>query len=98
MKSGQNDKKSGVFFFFFFQIYNKCFISEFFFKSYSTSSVCLQRTTKKALFLRFKVAIEHLFDNLVSGERNYCFEKSSGKSQLHFESKNLCEPCNQLFA
>ena len=81
MKSGKNDKKSWVF---FFQIYNKCFIREFFsvffFKSYSTSSVCLQCTTKKALFLRFKASIDHLFDNLESGGRNYCFGKSSGKS------------------
>ena len=67
---------------FFFQIYNKCFVSEFFFvfKSYSASSVCLQRTTKKALFLRFKVSVDHLFDNPEYGERNYCFGKSSGKS------------------
>ena len=70
--------------FFFFEIY-KCFLSEFFlffffFQSYSTSSSCLQSTTKKALFLRFKVSIDHLFDNLESGERNYCFGKSSGKS------------------
>ena len=70
--------------FFFFQIYNKCFFrdffSVFFFKSYSTSSVCLQCSTKKALFLRFKASIDHLFDNLESGGRNYCFGKSSGKS------------------
>ena len=85
-------------FFFFSNLQQVLYKWIFFFKSYSASSVCLQRTTKKALFLRFRVAIEHLFDNLVSGERNYCFEKSSGKSQLHFESKNLCEPCNQLFA
>ena len=29
--------------------------------------------------------IDHLFDNLVSGKRNYCFGKRSGK--------NLYEPC-----
>ena len=43
---------------FFFQSYNKCFISEFFFtfvKSYSISSICLQHTMKKALFLHYKI-------------------------------------------
>ena len=59
---------------------NFFFVFFFFFKSYSTSSVCLQRTTKKTLFLRFKSSVEHLFDNLESGERNYCFGKRSGKS------------------
>ena len=42
----------------FFQSYNKCFISEFFFtfvKSYSISSTCLQHTVKKALFLHYEI-------------------------------------------
>ena len=36
----------------------------------------------------FKVYIEHLFDNLASGKRNYCFGKRSKN-----RSKNLYEPC-----
>ena len=82
MKSGKNDKKSWVFFFPNLQqvLYKGIFFVFFCFKSYSTSSVCLQCTTKKALFLRFKASIDHLFDNLESGGRNYCFGKSSGKS------------------
>ena len=28
----------------------------------------------------FKVSIDHLFDNLESGKRNYCFQKNSRKS------------------
>ena len=32
---------------------------------------------KKALFLHFKVYVDHLFDNLKSGKRNYCFGKKS---------------------
>ena len=85
MKCGKNAKKSGVFFLFFLsnvqQVrYKLIFFFVFFFKSYSTTSVCFQRTTKKALFLRFKVSVDHLFDNLETGERNYCFGKSSGKS------------------
>ena len=66
--------------FFFFpnlqQVLYKGIFFGFFFKSYSTSSVCLQCTTKKALFLRFKASIDHLFDNLESGGRNYCVGKS----------------------
>ena len=55
-------------------------------KSYSISPVCLQRSTKKALLLAsFKVSTltDHLFDNLESGKRNYCF----GKKVLNFGSK-----------
>ena len=75
-------RKSHEFFFSNLQqvLYKWIFSFLFFFQSYSTSSSCLQSTTKKALFLRFKVSIDHLFDNLESGERNYCFGKSSGKS------------------
>ena len=35
----------------------------------------------------FKVSVDHLFDNLESGKRNYCFGKS-----LEFWMKNLYEP------
>ena len=46
-------------------------------KSYSISPVRLQRIVVKALFLRFcKVSIDHLFDNLESGKKIYCFGKS----------------------
>ena len=42
----------------------------------------------KGLFLRFfKVSVDHLFDNLESGKKNYCFGKS-----LEFWIKNLYEP------
>ena len=36
----------------------------------------------------FKVSINHLFDNLESGKRNYSFGKSLEKV-LHFGFKNL---------
>ena len=42
--------KSVEFFLFFFQSYSKC-LSDFFLRLGQT--ICLQRTTKKALFLRF---------------------------------------------
>ena len=49
-------------------------------KSYSMSSLRLQRIVKKALFLPFlEVSIDHLFDNLESGKKNYYFGKKSGK-------------------
>ena len=38
-----------------------------------------------------KVSINHLFDNLASGKRDYCVEKSMEKV-LNFGSKNLYEP------
>ena len=41
----------------------------------------------------FKVSIDHLFDILESGKRNYCFVKSLGKA-LNFRSKTLYEPCH----
>ena len=49
---------------------------------------------KKVLFLR---CVDHLFDNLESGKRNYCFGKSLEKV-LNFGSQNLYEPCNIIKA
>ena len=51
---GENGKSLKLLF--FFQSFKKCFIRELVFvlvKSYSTSPVCLQCTTRKALFVRF---------------------------------------------
>ena len=57
-------------------------------KSYSISPVCLQRSTKKALFLAFlKGSTDHLFDNLESGKINYCCRKKSLQKVLNFGSK-----------
>ena len=63
--------------------YNKRFT--FFFFSFlsnliqSRPHVC-SAARKKALFLAsFKVSTDHLFDNLESGKRNYCFGKKVGK-------------------
>ena len=68
-------------------------MSEMFFvlvKSYSISLVRLQRIMEKALFLRFfKASIDHLFDNLESGKRNYCFGKKSGKSLEFWIQKSV---------
>ena len=65
-------------------------------KSYSISLVRLQRIMEKALFLRFfKASIDHLFDNLESGKKNYGFGKSLEKV-LNFGFKNLYEPCTGL--
>ena len=64
----------------FFQSFKKCFIRELVFvlvKSYSTSPVCLQCTTRKALFVRFLrlLLITYLL-NLESGKRSYFLGKS----------------------
>ena len=62
-------------------------------KSYSMSSLRLQRIVKKALFLPFlEVSIDHLFDNLESGKKIIILEKSL-ENVLNFGSKNLYEPC-----
>ena len=66
--------------------YNKCFLSELFFlmvKLYSISPVCLQHIIIKLCSCIFlKVSTAHLFDNLESGKRNFCFEKSLEKSWI----------------
>ena len=51
-------------------------------KSYIISQVRLQCIVKKALFLGFKVCFDHLFDNLESGKRSYCFVKKSGSLEF----------------
>ena len=62
-------------------------------KSYSMSSLRLQRIVKKALFLPFlEVSIDHLFDNLESGKKIIILEKSL-ENVLNLGSKNLYEPC-----
>ena len=37
----------------------------------------------------FKVSIDHLFDDLELGKRNYCFEKRSGKSLEFWIQKSV---------
>ena len=52
---------------------------------------------EKSLVTAFlKVSIDHLFDNLESGKRNYWFEKKSSlKKVLNLGPRtNLYEPCN----
>ena len=78
--------------FFFFKATTSA-IHEFFFfvlvESYSTSPVRLHCLMKKSFVPAFfKVSINHLFDNLESGKRNYSFGKSLEKV-LHFGFKNL---------
>ena len=59
---------------FFLQSYKKCFISEVFFILVNrTFAPHLERSFVPAFF------IDHLFDNLESGERNYLFGKKSRK-------------------
>ena len=79
--------KSLEFFLFFFQSYSKC-LSDFILRL--GQAICLHRTTKKALFLRFLhvrcLLITYFIT--VSLEKNYCLEKV-----LNFGSKDLYEPC-----
>ena len=82
MKSGKNDKKSWVFFFPNLQqvLYKGIFFVFFVSNLIQPLPYVCSVPRKKAWFLRFKASIDHLFDNLESGGRNYCFGKSSGKS------------------
>jgi len=79
----------------FFLSCSKCFISEFFFRFAEilfnlarTFAAHHEKSFVPVVFLR---SIDHLFDNLESGKRNYCFGKSLAKV-LNFGSKNLYEP------
>ena len=49
---------------------------------YVCTHVCLQRIIDNALFLLFLRSLAHLFDNLESGKRNYCFGKSLEKTWI----------------
>ena len=42
----------------------------------------------------FKVSVDHLFDNLDSVKRMYCFGKKNLEKVMKFGSKNLYEPCS----
>ena len=55
--------------FFFFQSYSKC-LSDIFLRLGQT--ICLQHTTKKALFLRFLRCLLITYFVTVSLEKNYC--------------------------
>ena len=88
---------------FFFQSYNKCFLRELILLFWSNliqshPQVCNKPWKKLCSCVVFKDAIDHLFDNLVSGKTNYYLEKSL-EEVLNFGSKNLCKPCkiNHLF-
>ena len=59
-------------------------------KSYSISFVHLQRIMENAFFLYFvKVSIDHPFDNLEYGKRNYCFGKSLEKGLEFWIQKSV---------
>ena len=48
---------------------------------------------KKLCSCFFKVTIDHLFDNLESGKRNYCLGKKSGNSvELILEQRIYMHP------
>lgn len=44
---------------------------------------------KSSVFVLFKVSIGHLYDNLESGKRGYCFRKKSGKSLEFWIQKSV---------
>ena len=93
-KIWKNGKKSWV----FFQSYNRCFISVLFFL-FSFWSNLIQSspyvfTASWKIFVPafFKVCINHLFDNLESGKRNYCFGNEVSKKSWILDPKICTNP------
>ena len=62
-----------------------------FIKSYSIRAYFAAHHGKSFVPAFFKVSIDHLFNKLESGKRNYCFGKKMEKL-LNFVFKNLYEP------
>ena len=64
--------------------YNKCFISVLFFRFgqslFNLAHMSTVHHQKSSVPAFLKVSFDHLFDDLESGKRNYCFGKKSGKS------------------
>ena len=74
IKSGKNDKKSSV-----FLSYDKCFFGSGQIL-FNLTHMPAEHHEKSVVPAFLKVSIDHLFDNLESGKKNYCFGKRSGKS------------------
>ena len=81
--------------------YNKCFISFFFTFGQILFNLArmfaAQQEKRFVPCVFFKVSTDHLFDNLESGKRNYCFGKKVGKKSWILGPTNLYEPCNNAF-
>ena len=62
-----------------FLSYNKCFFG---FRQilFNLTHRSAEHREKSFVPAFFKVSFDHVFDNLESGKRNYCFGKKSGKS------------------
>ena len=87
---------------FSFLSYNECLISVFFFRFgqilFNLAGMFAVHHEKSFVPAYFKVSItDHLFDNLNSGKRNYCFGKKVCTLVLNFGSKTLYEPSNNTF-
>jgi len=85
-------------FFFFFQRYNMCFVSEFFFvlvKFYSISPVLLLQLIKKKRFV--SSSIDHLLYSITSSlEKEIIVLEKSQEKVLNFDAKNQYEPWGQF--
>ena len=87
----------------FFQIYSKCFLSDFFFVFFFFSNL-IQPLPYVCSVPRRKLCscvLKSLLNTCLitlSLEKDIIVSKKVLEKVLHFESKNLCEPCYQLFA
>jgi len=75
------------------QSYDMCFISNFFRFGQILFNLALTFAAhlEKDFVPSFpKVCIDHLFDNLESGKRKYCFGKKSAKSLEFWIQKSVC--------
>ena len=99
MKSGKNDKKSWEFFSNLQQVLFKWFFFRFFFFSNLIQPlpyVC-SVPRRKLCSCVLKSLLNTCLITL-SLEKDIIVSKKVLEKVLHFESKNLCEPCYQLFA
>ena len=92
IKSEKMLKSFEFFLLFFFKATSALQVNFFgFIKSYSIRAYFAAHHGKNFVPAFFKVSIDHLFNKLESGKRNYCFVKKMEKL-LNFVFKNLYEP------
>ena len=98
IKSEKMLKSFEFFLFVFFKATSALQVNFFvFIKSYSIRAYFAAHHGKSFVPAFFKVSIDHLFNKLESGKRNYCFGKKMEKL-LNFVFKNLYEPWSWIMS
>ena len=87
--------KSLEFFFLQLQKWNLFCFGQILFNLDLMFAVHSEKNFIPAFFKKWKVCIDHLFDNLESGKINYCLEKKCGKSLEFWIQKSVPTMCNR---